>query len=229
VTPLAFRGVTGGYGSLTVVEDVSGQVAPGEVLCVVGRNGVGKSTLLKLLLGYLPCRTGDVLIGGHAANALSPEARRMLGVAYCPQERPVFDELSVADNLTLMANDASIELYRGFFDHFPILERRLAQRAGTLSGGEKKMLSFTRGLAETQPVTVLDEPSEGMQWENIVRMASLINARKAVGSAFVVVEQNLSFAELIADSYMVMDHGSVVLTGTRKNVLRSDIVAHLQV
>ena len=229
MSPLAFHDVTGGYGSLTVVEAASGEVTAGEVLCVVGRNGVGKSTLLKLLLGYLPCRSGEVRIGGRSANRLAPEARRGLGVAYCPQERPVFDDLSVAENLTVMAADTNLVRYRPFFEHFPILERRLAQRAGTLSGGERKILSFARGLAEAQPVTVLDEPSEGVQWENILRMAELINSRRAEGAAFVVVEQNLSFAELIADAYLVMDHGRVVLAGAIGIVQRKDIIGHLQV
>ncbi|MFE0015020.1 ATP-binding cassette domain-containing protein [Mesorhizobium sp. NPDC059054] len=229
MTPISFSNVSGGYGSLNVVQELSGEVAAGQVLCVVGRNGVGKSTLLKLLLGYLPCRSGVVTISGRRAGSMAPETRRGLGVSYCPQERPVFDDLSVSDNLALMTKDGRLDGYRSFFDLFPVLERRLAQRAGTLSGGEKKLLSFTRGLAEDQPAVVLDEPTEGVQWENIQRMADMINGRKAGGTAFIVVEQNLSFAELIADHYLVMDHGRCVLTGPRAGIGRSDIVKHLAV
>ncbi|WP_144222384.1 ATP-binding cassette domain-containing protein [Mesorhizobium amorphae] len=227
--PVSFSSVSGGYGTLNVVEELSGEVGAGQVLCIVGRNGVGKSTLLKLLLGYLPCRSGEVTIGGRKAGSMAPEARRGLGVSYCPQERPVFDDLSVSDNLALMSRDGRLDSYRPFFDLFPVLERRLAQRAGTLSGGEKKLLSFTRGLAEGQPAVVLDEPTEGVQWENIQRMADMINGRKAGGTAFIVVEQNLSFAELVADRYLVMDHGRCVLTGSRTEVGRADIVKHLTV
>lgn len=227
--PVRFDNVSGGYGSLDVVQDLSGEVAAGKVLCVVGRNGVGKSTLLKLLLGYLPCRSGEVTIGGRKAASMAPEVRRGLGVSYCPQERPVFDDLTVSDNLALMVKNGRLDGYRPFFDLFPVLERRLAQRAGTLSGGEKKLLSFTRGLAEGQPAIVLDEPTEGVQWENIQRMADMINSRKAGGTAFIVVEQNLSFAELIADHYLVMDHGRCVLTGPRGEIGRADIVKHLTV
>lgn len=141
----------------------------------------------------------------------------------------MFDDLSVSDNLALMSKGGRLDSYQPFFDLFPVLERRLVQRAGTLSGGEKKLLSFTRGLAESQPAVVLDEPTEGVQWENIQRMADMINGRKAGGTAFIVVEQNLSFAELVADRYLVMDHGRCVLTGSRTEVGRADIVKHLTV
>lgn len=227
--PISFNAISGGYGSLNVVQDLSGEVAAGQVLCIVGRNGVGKSTLLKLLLGYLPCRSGEVTIGGRKASSMAPEARRGLGVSYCPQDRTVFDDLSVSDNLALMVRGGRLDGYRPFFDLFPVLERRLAQRAGTLSGGEKKLLSFTRGVAEGQPAVVLDEPTEGVQWENILRMADMINGRKADGMAFIVVEQNLSFVERIADHYLVMDHGRCVLTGSRAEIGRADIMKHLAV
>jgi ABC-type branched-subunit amino acid transport system ATPase component len=193
---LAFAGVIGGYGTAPVVREVSGQVARGEVLCVLGRNGTGKTTLMRLLMGYLPCWQGSVRLDGIAIEALATPARRVLGISYCPQERPVFDDLSVRDNLTLMRPDRD-------------LARRLEQHAGTLSGGEKKLLSLTRGLAEAQPLVLLDEPSEGVQWEHILHMTALIEQRKAAGTALIVVEQNLAFAERIADHYLVMDQGAV--------------------
>jgi branched-chain amino acid transport system ATP-binding protein len=105
----------------------------------------------------------------------------------------------------------------------------LDQHAGTLSGGEKKLLSLTRGLAEAMPMMLLDEPSEGLQWENILHMAALIADRKAAGTALIVVEQNLAFAECIADNYLVMDQGRVVLTGSRADIDRAQLLAHLHV
>jgi urea transport system ATP-binding protein len=183
--------VIGGYGAAPVVRDVSGQVAPGEVLCVLGRNGTGKTTLMKLLMGYLRCWHGGVRFNDRAIEKLEAPARRALGISYCPQERPVFDDLSVRDNLTLMRPNRDLTPFTDYFARFPILARRLEQHAGTLSGGEKKLLSLTRGLAEVQPVVLLDEPSEGVQWENIVHMAALIVDRKAAGTALIVVEQNL--------------------------------------
>jgi ABC-type branched-subunit amino acid transport system ATPase component len=220
---LVFENVTGGYGSTTIVRNLSGAAIAGEALCVLGRNGVGKSTLMKLLLGYLPCWNGRVIDG------LDPSARHRAGLSYCPQERPVFDDLSVRDNLTLMRPSRRLTPFRSYFERFPILERRLSQHAGTLSGGEKKMLSFVRGLAEDQPVVLLDEPSEGVQWENILHMEALIAEKKTAGTAFIVVEQNLAFAERIADRYLVMDQGRIMLEGPRSQIDRSHVLAHLHV
>ncbi len=226
---LAFANVTGGYGSTVIVRDLNGAVAAGEVLCVLGRNGVGKSTLMKLLCGYLPCRSGHVLLDGRPIDGFEPSARRRAGLTYCPQERPVFDDLSVRDNLSLMHAARQLGPLRPYFERFPILERRLGQHAGTLSGGEKKVLSFVRGLAEDQPLVLLDEPSEGVQWENILHMAECIAAKKAAGTAFLVVEQNLAFAERIADRYLVMDQGRAMLEGSRADIDRGRILGHLHV
>jgi len=226
---LDFDGVAGGYGDADVVRGVSGAVAAGETLCVVGRNGVGKSTFLKLLFGELACRAGSVRFEGREVAALDASARRALGIGYCPQERPVFDDLSVRDNLTLMRADRSVDAFAPLFRRFPVLGRRLAQHAGTLSGGEKKMLSFARGHAEALPLWLLDEPSEGVQWENVVQMAELVDEAKAAGRALVVVEQNLAFAERIADRYLVIDQGRVVLEGRAGTIDRVRLLAHLHV
>jgi branched-chain amino acid transport system ATP-binding protein len=226
---LVFETLSGGYGSTTIVQGISGAAIGGEVLCVLGRNGVGKSTLMKLLCGYLPCISGDVLFDGKSMAGLDPSERRRVGMSYCPQERPVFDDLSVRDNLTLTRDSRQLEPFRRYFDRFPILERRLSQHAGTLSGGEKKMLSFVRGLAEDQPIILLDEPSEGVQWENILHMAALIVDKKAAGAAFIVVEQNLAFAERVADRYLVMDQGRSVLEGPAGTIDRGQILIHLHV
>jgi len=229
VPRLAFDDVRGGYGGVTVVRGISGAVAPGEVLCVIGRNGVGKSTLLKLLVGQLPLGSGRVRLDGRAIEGVEASGRRALGIGYCPQERPVFDDLSVRDNLTLMRADRRTEAFGPYFARFPILARRLGQHAGTLSGGEKKILSFVRGLSEQAPLLLLDEPSEGVQWENILHMVALLEAARAAGAAFVVVEQNLAFAERIADRYLVVEQGRSVLEGRRDQIDRARLLTHLHV
>ncbi len=226
---LTFEGLTGGYGSTTIVRDLSGTAEPGDVLCVLGRNGVGKSTLMKLLFGYLPCLSGEVFLDGKPIQGLDPSIRRRTGMTYCPQERPVFDDLSVRENLTLMRANRQLAPFRKYFDRFPILERRLAQHAGTLSGGEKKMLSFVRGLAEDQPIVLLDEPSEGVQWENILHMEASIVEKRRSGTAFIIVEQNLAFAERIADRYLVMDQGRAMLNGASGEIDRGKILTYLHV
>lgn len=224
-----FEGLIGGYASAPVLRGVSGSVAPGEVLCVIGRNGVGKSTLMKMLFGYLRCWEGRILLGGRAIEELEPPERRRLGMTYCPQERPVFDALSLRDNLGLARGARDFAGFAPYFERFPILAQRLGQHAGTLSGGEKKILSFTRGMGEDQPLVLLDEPTEGVQWENILHMEALIELRKQAGAAFVVVEQNLAFAERVADRYLVMDQGRVVLAGGRGEIGREQLLEHLHV
>jgi branched-chain amino acid transport system ATP-binding protein len=226
---LQFDAVAGGYGDVDIVRGVSGAVAAGEVLCIVGRNGVGKSTLLKLLIGLLPGRAGGVRFEGRALDGLDAAQRRALGISYCPQERAVFDELSVRDNLTLMRADRRVDAFEPLFERFPILKRRLGQHAGTLSGGEKKLLSFVRGLCEAQPLLLLDEPSEGVQWENIEHMVAALAQAKAAGRSFVVVEQNLAFAEAIADAYLVIDQGRVVRQGRHAELGRAQLLEYLHV
>lgn len=226
---LAFEELAGGYGTTTIVRGVSGAVAAGEVLCVLGRNGVGKSTLMKLLAGHLRPWRGTIAFGDRPIGALDPAVRRALGMTYCPQERVVFDDLTVRENLFLMRRDRSLASLQPYVERFPILERRLGQHAGTLSGGEKKILSFVRGCLEDAPLVLIDEPTEGVQLENIEHMRALITAKRRAGVGFVVVEQNLAFAESVADRYLVMDQGRAVLTGARGEIERETLLAHLHV
>ena len=145
------------------------------------------------------------------------------------QERPVFDSLSVRDNLMLMRAGGSLEAYRSFFDAFPVLEERLSQTAGTLSGGERKILSFARAAAEDARALLLDEPSEGVQAENVERMKDFILRRKAEGVSVVVVEQHLTLAGQIADEVLVMDQGRTVLQGPAAEIPRERILEHIEV
>ena len=225
---LSFAGVTGGYGATTVVRGVGGAVAAGEACCVLGRNGVGKTTLMRLLTGHLPLQSGTVDFAGRSLDGLAPDRRHRLGLVYCPQERPVFDNLSVRDNLGLM-EPFDAHRHAPLLAAFPILEARMDQSAGTLSGGERKILSFVRGVAETGQLLLLDEPSEGVQQENVERMAGFLHEAKAAGRALLVVEQNLAFAREIADRVMVMDHGAVVLAGAAADITEDTLAAHMHV
>src|SRR5262249_28314168 len=143
-------------------------------------------------------------------------------------EGAVFDALNVGDNLFLMAPpDAPARIER-LAERFPLLRRRREQRAGTLSGGEKKILSFARGAIEDHALVLLDEPSEGVQAENIERMESVIREQRAAGTAFVIVEQNIALAERLADRWLVMDKGQVVAQGAGRPA-REEIIGHIQV
>jgi len=228
VARLDFAGLVGGYGSSMILRGVGGAVMPGEVLFVLGRNGVGKSTLMKLLMGFLPCREGTIRFDGRALDRLAPPERRRLGITYCPQERVVFDELGVEDNLLLMAPPGAAARLAALTERFPLLGRRREQRAGTLSGGEKKMLSFVRGAIEDHGLVLLDEPTEGVQAENIERMESVIREQRGQGTAFVIVEQNLALAERLADRWIVLDRGQVVESGAGR-LDRAAVLQHIQV
>ncbi|UCE31559.1 MAG: ATP-binding cassette domain-containing protein [Burkholderiales bacterium] len=224
-----FEALVCGYGDTMVVRGVSGCARPGQVLAVLGRNGVGKSTLLKALAGFLPLSGGRVLWRGRDLAAVPAHRRLALGIAYAPQEDVVFGELSVGDNLWLHLPDRSSERYAEPLAAFPRLRERMRQRAGSLSGGERKLLSFTRAIGLAAPLTLFDEPTEGVQAENIEHMGRLIRARRDAGASFVLVEQNLSFVESVADEVVVLDHGSCVLSGALAGLGRDRLEGFLTV
>lgn len=227
--PFEIDRISGGYGSGLVVRDVSISVGRGEAVCVLGRNGVGKSTLVKLACGFLRPASGAVRMAGQEITGRQPSDNLGAGLTYCPQERVVFDDLTVAENLTLMRESRGLDEFDRFFQAFPRLSERRRQHAGTLSGGEKKLLSFVRGLAENANVAVIDEPTEGVQFENVIRMADLIRSHKQQGVSFLVVEQNLTLVELIADRIVIMDHGEIVLSAASTEIAREDILSYLTV
>lgn len=225
----AFEDLVCGYGDTMVLRGVGGEVGPGRVLGILGRNGVGKSTLMRALSGFLPLSRGRVQWRGRNLHAVPPHKRLAAGVAYAPQEEVVFGELSVAENLWLHLPERRLDRYRRCLELFPRIGERMAQRAGSLSGGERKLLSFARTIALQAPLSLLDEPTEGVQPENIERMALLLRERRAEGASFVVVEQNLSFLLSVADDVLVLDHGACVLQGPLADFTREQLEAHLVV
>jgi branched-chain amino acid transport system ATP-binding protein len=208
--------LTSGYGSSTVVHGVSLEIAPGEILALVGKNGMGKSSLLKTILAFLPAWDGAVRIDGRDVTRLAPFRKRALGLAYSPQEQALFQDLSVRDNLRLGLSDdrgfeASLSDISGWF---PVLTARLSQRAGTLSGGEQKMLIVARGLIAKPRLLLLDEVTEGLQPSVVDRLAEVLAAtRHDRGTAMLVVEQHLSFVLGLADRFAVLKRGEIVDTG----------------
>ena len=221
--------ISGGYGSGLVVREVSFSIGRGEAICLLGRNGVGKSTLVKLACGFLRPTSGAVRLLGKEITGRLPSYNVGAGLTYCPQERIVFDELTVAENLTLMKNNRKLDDFDPYLKIFPRLSDRRRQHAGTLSGGEKKLLSFVRGLSAAASVVVLDEPTEGVQFENVVRMADLIQSQKRAGTSFLVVEQNLTLVERVADRIVIMDHGEVVYSCAAAEIAREEILTYLTV
>jgi ABC-type branched-subunit amino acid transport system ATPase component len=216
IAALEIVNLTSGYGSSTVVQGVSLKIAPGEILALVGKNGMGKSSLLKTILSFLPAWEGAVRIDGRDVTRLAPFRKRALGLAYSPQEQALFQDLSVRDNLRLGLSDdrgfeASLSDISGWF---PVLTARLSQRAGTLSGGEQKMLIVARGLIAKPRLLLLDEVTEGLQPSVVDRLAEVLAAtRRDRGTAMLVVEQHLSFVLGLADRFAVLKRGEVVDTG----------------
>ena len=212
----------GGYGDTVVVDSVSFAIAPGEVLGVLGRNGAGKTTLCRLVTGALPLGGGRIEVDGEALGDVPAHRRRARGLGYLPQSQPAFDSLSVQENLSLAPSGCAPDAY---FDRFPRLAQRSAQLAGTLSGGERKILGFVRAMCEDTCVLILDEPSEGVQPENIEHMAACILERAQAGASVVLCEQNIGLLRRVSDRFLGLETGRVAKYGTAEDISESDLRA----
>ena len=209
---LEISALTSGYGEAIVVRGVSMTVAPGEIVALLGKNGMGKSTLLKTVMGFLPAREGRVVLHGRDVTGEPPHRIARQAIAYTPQEQAIFQDLSVGDNLRLGQAEASWfeeELAR-VAQVFPFLKERLGQRAGTLSGGEQKMLLIARALMARPKLMLVDEITEGLQPSIIERLAeALAVQRERTGVAMLLVEQNVRFALNVADRWVVLKLGEI--------------------
>ena len=209
---LEISALTSGYGEAIVVRGVSMTVAPGEIVALLGKNGMGKSTLLKTVMGFLPAREGRVVLHGRDVTGEPPHRIARQAIAYTPQEQAIFQDLSVGDNLRLGQAEASWfeeELAR-VAQVFPFLKERLGQRAGTRSGGEQKMLLIARALMARPKLMLVDEITEGLQPSIIERLAeALAVQRERTGVAMLLVEQNVRFALNVADRWAVLKLGEI--------------------
>jgi len=208
--------LTSGYGEAMVLRDVSFSLPAGEVLAILGKNGMGKSTLLKTVMGFLPAARGRIRIGGEDTTGLPPHRMARRQVAYSPQEQAIFQDLTVDENLRLgLGSDRFYEreLAR-VAQFFPFLAERRRQRAGTLSGGEQKMLLVARALMFRPRLMLVDEITEGLQPSVTQRVADVLRAELgALGLAILLIEQNVRFALSLADRYAVLARGEIVAGG----------------
>jgi ABC-type branched-subunit amino acid transport system ATPase component len=229
---LVLDGVSSGYGAVSIVRAVSLTIRPGESVALLGKNGMGKTTLLKTILGLVSLRSGSVAIDGRATAGLSPAKLVALGVGYAPQEQPLFQDLSIRDNLRLaLASDRLLpEALERVFGHFPFLKERLSQRAGTLSGGEQKMLILARALMLRPRLLLIDEISEGLQPSVVDRIAAALAAERiAYGTTLLIVEQNLDFALRVANRWAALKLGEIDDEGSVDGEARGRILRHLSV
>ena len=210
---LTVHGLRGGYGGTPVLQGVDLDVPTGEIVAVIGRNGVGKTTLLRTLMGLLPASAGTVRLRGVDLGPLAAHRRARLGIGYVPQGRDVLPRMTVEENLRVgerIRGRAAAADYAAVYDLFPILQERRQQRAGTLSGGQQQQLAIGRVLVGRPDLILLDEPSEGIQpnvVQEIGRIAVALNRR--TGVTIVLVEQNIDLIRATAGRCYVMDKGRI--------------------
>lgn len=222
---LTVKRISSFYGAVQAVRDVSFTVEAGEILGLMGRNGAGKTSVLKTIMGLLPVRSGSIRVGGEEIAGLSAHLVPLRGIAYVPQGRRLFTELTVEENLRmgLFVRNSSKETLDQVLDLLPVLRERLSQQSGTLSGGEQQMLAVARALCVEPKVLLLDEPSEGLAPSIINRILDTIAHLRQRGVAVLLVEQQVKSALRICDRIMLMENGSIQHEG-RASELAADPV-----
>ncbi len=202
-----------GYGAVPVLHGITLGVETGEIVAVVGRNGVGKTTLVKALMGTLPASSGSVTMNGTDITTWAPSRRVRAGLRATYQERALFQNLTVGDNLRL--NGFTTDQYDAILETFPSsLPGRVDQKAGTLSGGEQKMLASACALQSNAALVVMDEPTEGLQPSNVDLLGTHIDVARAAGRGVILIEQHIALAKRLADRFIVLEKGEVVESGT---------------
>jgi len=220
------------YGGSHILRDLSFEIPAGKVTCLLGRNGVGKSTLLRTLMGLVPAKTGEVTFYDKAITHAKPFERAKAGIGYVPQGREIFPRLTVAENLEM----GLATLPRGagvparIFEMFPVLKQMMGRRGGDLSGGQQQQLAIGRALAMGPKLLILDEPTEGIQPSIIKDSARAIRALASTGEmAILLVEQYYDFARSLADQYIVMERGEILKRGAGADMDKDGVKALLAV
>lgn len=224
---LSIENLTVGYGDGTVLADVTLSAEPGQVICLIGRNGVGKTTLLKTVIGILRPKRGRIRLGNLDVTDWPPNRRAAAGIGYVPQGRLVFPQLTVYENLLIgleASSQRSVARIEEMFELFPKL-RQISQRAaGKLSGGEQQQLAIARALVAHPKVLLLDEPTEGIQPSVVDEIAAALQAiQRSSGVTMVLAEQFLDFATNLANYYYVLDSGGIVAAG------HADVLSHAEI
>jgi branched-chain amino acid transport system ATP-binding protein len=222
------------YGSAHVLQGVTMDVRSGQIVCLIGRNGAGKSTTLKTAMGLLHPTRGSITFKGERIDGRSPHAVAARGLAWVPEDRRVFGSLSVEDNIKVAAQampGPSSQRIADALAFFPDLQARARQRAGSLSGGQQQMLTIARALASKPELIMLDEPTEGLSPIMVDVIRSGIVESRARGVSILLVEQNFSLALAVGEVFFVLSRGAIVFRGTREEILSApDVVSeHLGV
>ncbi len=221
------------YGASHILRRVGVSAERGKITCILGRNGVGKTSLLRAIFGLQPIRNGQVMWDGEDITPLAPHERARRGLALVPQGREIFPRLTVFENLATGFAPLAREQRRipdEIFSLFPALRDMLGRRGGDLSGGQQQQLAIARALVTRPRLLVLDEPTEGIQPSIIKEIERVIRDLAVRGDmAILLVEQYFDFARALADTYVVMDRGEVVLSGLTRDMVESDVRRYLTV
>jgi urea transport system ATP-binding protein len=227
---LTVKNINQYYGGSHILRDVSVQVETGKVTVLLGRNGVGKTTLLKCLMGLVPIKAGSIELDGKAIQGAAPYERARAGIGFVPQGREIFSRLSVEDNLRmgLAYKSARTPIPPELFELFPVLKQMLNRRGGDLSGGQQQQLAIARALAAKPKLLILDEPTEGIQpsiIKDIGRVIRMLADKGLDGQrvAILLVEQYYDFARELADHYLVMERGAVIAQGAGVDMERDGV------
>ena len=226
MTMLAVENLNQYYGGSHILRDVGFELPAGKVTVLLGRNGVGKTTLLRTLMGLVPATTGQVTFAGRDLTRAKPDERARAGVGYVPQGREIFPRLSVEENLRmgLATRPRGAEMPARVFELFPVLRQMLRRRGGDLSGGQQQQLAIGRALAMQPKLLILDEPTEGIQPSIIKDIERAIRSLAATGEmAILLVEQYYEFARSLADQYLVMERGEIVARGAGGDMDRDGV------
>ena len=212
---LKINNISAGYGSTTVINSFSFAINHGEILTITGRNGVGKSTLLKSIMGVIPIKSGNLFFQNEDISIKSSSDRSILGISYVPQGREIFSSLSVEENILLpilVRNKINLKIkLNEIYKLFPILEEKKNNAGSSLSGGQQQQLAIARALVSDPKVILLDEPSEGIQPSIVKFIAETVQKiSKTLKTAFIVVEQNISFISQLNSDCLVVDNGRIL-------------------
>lgn len=229
---LKVEGLNQYYGGSHILRNVSFEARLGEVTVVLGRNGVGKTTLLKSLMGVVPVKTGSITLGGADLTRATSYNRVRAGMGYVPQGREIFSRLTVDENLRmgLASKGGGTAVPAELFELFPVLKQMIGRRGGDLSGGQQQQLAIARALAPGPQLLMLDEPTEGIQPSIIKDIGRVIRMLADRGNmAIILVEQYYDFAEELADQYLVMERGEVVMRGRGKDMASDGVKARMSI
>ena len=214
------------YGGSHILRDLSFDIPDGKVTCLLGRNGVGKTTLLRTLMGVLPAKTGSVRFGEQDLTRAKSDERARAGIGFVPQGREIFARLTVEENLEmgLATKDGKAKVPAHIFEMFPVLKQMMRRRGGDLSGGQQQQLAIGRALAMGPKLLILDEPTEGIQPSIIKDIERVIRSLAATGEmAILLCEQYYDFAQSLADQYLVMERGEIIARGAGKDMEKDGV------